>query len=102
MPRSHRRDDLAANLIRAGEREVSGTDQDEIDSYFDTENFEFHGPDGRDADYGGLTEYLRSPRAANGPTQRPCFMVAMRSQTRFSRLRSSVGRLSPFPCNTEL
>jgi hypothetical protein len=48
----------------AGELEVSGKDQTETDSYFDTENFAFHGPDGFDADYHGLTEYFRSVRAA--------------------------------------
>ena len=31
---------------------------------FDTENFAFHGPDGFDSDYAGLTEYFRSIRAA--------------------------------------
>jgi hypothetical protein len=58
------RDELVKRLVRAGELEVSGEDQDEVDSYFDTENFEFHGPDGFDADYAGLTEYFRSLRAA--------------------------------------
>ena len=64
MPRSHTRDELVARLIRAGELEVSGGDQEETDSYFDTESFEFHGPDGFDADYAGLTEFFRSLRAA--------------------------------------
>lgn len=45
-------------------RVVSGEDQDEADTYFDTKNFAFHGPDGFDADYAGLTEYFRSLRAA--------------------------------------
>jgi SnoaL-like polyketide cyclase len=58
------RDELVARLVRAGELEVSGEDQEETDSYFDTEKFEFHGPDGFDADYGGLTEYFRSIREA--------------------------------------
>jgi predicted ester cyclase len=60
----HTRDELVARLVRAGELEVSGEDQTEVDSYFDTENFQFHGPDGFDADYAGLTEYFRSLRAA--------------------------------------
>jgi hypothetical protein len=64
MPHSHTRDELVARMIRAGELEVSGGDQEEVDSYFDTENFEFHGPDGFDADYSGLTQYFRSLRAA--------------------------------------
>jgi predicted ester cyclase len=57
-------DELVARLVRAGELEVSGADQDEVDTYFDTENFRFHGPDGFDADYAGLTGYFASIRAA--------------------------------------
>ena len=49
------RDEPVASLIRAGELEVSGGHQAEIDSYFDTSNFRFHGPDGFEADYAGLT-----------------------------------------------
>jgi predicted ester cyclase len=44
--------------------EVSGTDQAETDSYFDTENFRFHSPDGFEADYAGLTNYFKAIRAA--------------------------------------
>lgn len=58
------RDELVARLIRAGELEMSGEDQEETDSYFDTERFSFHGPDGFDSDYAGLTEYFRSIREA--------------------------------------
>ena len=58
------RDELVERLVRAGQLEVSGEDQDEADTYFDTENFAFHGPDGFDVDYTGLTEYFRSLRAA--------------------------------------
>lgn len=58
------RDELVARLVRAGELEVSGENSQEVDSYFDTENFVFHGPDGFDADYAGLTDYFRSLRAA--------------------------------------
>jgi hypothetical protein len=58
------RDELVARLVRAGELEISGESQEEVDSYFDTENFSFHGPDGFDSDYAGLTEYFRSIRAA--------------------------------------
>ncbi len=50
-------------MIRAGELEVSG-DQADIDSYFDTSKFRFHGPDGFEADYAGLTNYFQSIRAA--------------------------------------
>jgi hypothetical protein len=58
------RDELVTRLVRAGELEVSGEDQAETDSYFDTENFKFHGPDGFEADYKGLTDYFRSIREA--------------------------------------
>jgi SnoaL-like polyketide cyclase len=47
-----------------GELEISGESQQEADSYFDTENFAFHGPDGFDTNYAGLTEYFQSIRAA--------------------------------------
>ncbi len=55
---------LVNRLIRAGELEVSGENQVETDSYFDTENFKFHGPDGLNADYTGLTNYFKSLREA--------------------------------------
>jgi hypothetical protein len=58
------RDELVRRLVRAGELEVSGEHQDEVGSYFDTENFAFHAPDGFDTDYAGLTAYFRSLRAA--------------------------------------
>ena len=34
------------------------------DSYFDTRQFRFHGPDGFEADYAGLTNYFKAIRAA--------------------------------------
>ena len=40
------RAELVARLVRAGELEVSGEDQAEADTYFNQENFRFHGPDG--------------------------------------------------------
>lgn len=58
------RADLVARLVRAGELEVSGEDQAETDSYFDQENFRFHGPDGFETDYAGLSAYFASIRAA--------------------------------------
>src|ERR1700709_2601424 len=58
------RDDLVARLIKAGELEVLGGDQVETDSYFDTEQFRFHGPGGFETDYSGLTNYFKSVRAA--------------------------------------
>jgi predicted ester cyclase len=63
-PNRYTRDELIARLIRAGELEVSGENPEEVDSYFDTENFTFHGPDGWDAGYAGLTEYFAALRAA--------------------------------------
>ncbi|KAB2676843.1 ester cyclase [Brucella tritici] len=59
-----RRDELIKRLIRAGELEVSGADQAETDTYFNTDEFRFHGPDGFETDYGGLTAYFQSLRAA--------------------------------------
>ncbi len=64
MPRRYTRDELVTRLVRAGELLVSGENQEEVDSYFDTEKYEFHGPDGFDAHYAGLSEYFRSLRAA--------------------------------------
>jgi predicted ester cyclase len=64
MTHTSTRDELVARLVRAGELEISGESQVEVDSYFDTENFAFHGPDGFDSDYAGLTEYFQSIRAA--------------------------------------
>jgi predicted ester cyclase len=58
------RDQLVARLKRADELEVSGEDQAETDSYFDTTQFRFHGPDGFEADYAGLTNYFKAIRAA--------------------------------------
>jgi predicted ester cyclase len=58
------RDELVARLVRAGELEISGESQEETDSYFDTENFAFHGPGGFDTGYAGLMEYFQSVRAA--------------------------------------
>jgi predicted ester cyclase len=60
----HTRDQLIARLKRAGELEISGEDQAETDSYFDTAHFRFHGPDGFEADYSGLTNYFKAIRAA--------------------------------------
>src|ERR1700719_2390110 len=54
------RDQLVARVKRAGELEVSGEDQAETDSYFDTTHFRFHGTDGFEADYSGLTDYFKA------------------------------------------
>ena len=58
------RSELVSRLVRAGELEVSGEDQAEVDTYFDRENFRFHGPDGFESGYAGLTAYFASIRAA--------------------------------------
>src|SRR5580704_13414341 len=58
------RDELVARLTKAGEAEVLGADQAEIDSYFDTGKFRFHAPDGFDTDFAGLNNYFKSVRAA--------------------------------------
>jgi predicted ester cyclase len=58
------RDELVARLIKAGEAEVLGADQTEIDSYFDTKKFRFHGPEGLETNYAGLANYFKSVRAA--------------------------------------
>jgi predicted ester cyclase len=55
---------LVARLKRAGEAEVLGADQAEIDSYFDTKQFRFHAPDGFDTDFDGLNNYFKAVRAA--------------------------------------
>lgn len=64
IPKNVSENKLVNRLIRAGELEVSGENQVETDSYFDTENFKFHGPDGFNADYTGLTNYFKSIREA--------------------------------------
>ena len=58
------RSELVSRMVRAGELEVSGEDQAEADTYFDRENFRFHGPGGFESDYAGLTAYFASIRAA--------------------------------------
>ena len=61
---SRTRDDLVARVKRAGELQVSGDNQAELDSYFDTRQFRFHGPDGFETDYAGLANYFTAIRAA--------------------------------------
>ena len=61
---SRTRDDLVARLKRAGELQVSGDNQAELDSYFDTRQFRFHGPDGFETEYAGLANYFKAIRAA--------------------------------------
>lgn len=56
--------ELVSRMVRAGELEVSGEDQAEVDTYFDQQKFRFHGPGGFETDYAGLTAYFASLRAA--------------------------------------
>jgi len=62
--RKFTRSELVSRLVRAGELQVSGEDQAELDTYFDQENFRFHGPGGFESDYAGLTAYFASVRTA--------------------------------------
>ena len=57
------REERVQGLIRAGELEVSGENQAEVDVYF-APDFAFHGPDGAELDYDGLQGYFASMRAA--------------------------------------
>ena len=58
------RDELVAHLIRAGELEISGDDPSEAESYFNVSKFRFHGPEGLETDYLGLSIYFESLRSA--------------------------------------
>ena len=62
--RKFTRSELVSRLVRAGELQVSGEDQAELDTYFDQENFRFHGPGGFESGYAGLSAYFASVRAA--------------------------------------
>jgi predicted ester cyclase len=64
MTQQFTRNELVACLVRAGELEVSGEDPAEAATYFDTEKFRFHGPDGFESDFAGLTAYFASVREA--------------------------------------
>jgi predicted ester cyclase len=61
---NYTRSELVSRLVRAGELQVSGEDQAELGTYFDQENFRFHGPGGFETDYAGLSAYFASVRAA--------------------------------------
>lgn len=58
------REQLVERLVKAGEVEVAGAPEEEIASYFDVEKFKFHGPDGFESDYAGLSAYFAAIRAA--------------------------------------
>ena len=58
------RKELVDRLVKAGVVEIEGAPPDEIATYFDTEKFRFHGPDGAETDYEGLQAYFKSIRDA--------------------------------------
>lgn len=58
------RDRLIERLVKAGELLVSGAPEAEISGYFDVDNFRFHGPDGYQSDFAGLSAYFASLRDA--------------------------------------
>lgn len=57
------RDERIRGLVRVGEMEMTGEGQAQIDAYF-APGFTFHGPDGSEWDYQGLTQYFAALRAA--------------------------------------
>jgi len=57
------REPLVSRVIRAGELMVSGENQAEVDSYFDTAQFVFHGPGGVAVNYTDLMGYFAAVRA---------------------------------------
>ncbi|RSN15419.1 hypothetical protein DMB42_00730 [Nonomuraea sp. WAC 01424] len=64
MTKQFTREELVARLIRAGELEVSGEDPAEAATYFDTDKFRFHGPDGFESGFAGLDAYFAAVREA--------------------------------------
>jgi hypothetical protein len=58
------RDQLVARLKKGWRMQISGDDQPEPDSHFDAIHFRFHGPDGFEADYSGLSDYFKAIRSA--------------------------------------
>lgn len=91
------REELVAGLIRAGEREVTGEDEAELDAYF-APGYAFHGPDGAELDYEGLKGYFASMRAAfdDLTITRGIMLVEGRRSLEPSRASSSVHRSALF------
>ena len=54
---------LTNRLIKAGELLVSVENKEELNTYFDTDNFCFHGP-GFDTDYNGLISFFKAMQDA--------------------------------------
>jgi hypothetical protein len=80
------RSELVSRLVRAGELQVSGEDQAELDSDFDRETFRFHGPDGFEADSAKLSAYFASVRAAFDDTKITRGIVVADPTTQRARL----------------
>lgn len=57
------RDELVGQLVRIGEKLMTGEDEAAVDAYFAPE-FRFHGPDGTEQDYTGLKAYFTALRDA--------------------------------------
>ena len=53
------REEIVARLIKAGGLEVVGGDRNETESYFNVAELRFHGPDGQEVDYAGLSDYSK-------------------------------------------
>jgi hypothetical protein len=63
------RDHLVERLIRAGELEISGGDQAENDTYFDTAQFRFHGPGGLERAILQASRKMLTGRSYSPPTR---------------------------------
>jgi predicted ester cyclase len=63
VARTTSREELVRGLVRVGELELTGEDEEEVDAYF-APDFVFHGADGAETDYEGLKSYFASLRAA--------------------------------------
>jgi predicted ester cyclase len=57
------REELVAGLIRVGELEMTGEDEEAVNAYF-APDFRFHGPDGVELEREGLAAFFASIRAA--------------------------------------
>ena len=55
---------FVANVERVGELLISGDRLTELASYFDTNGFRSHGPDGFETDFAGTLDFFKAFRAA--------------------------------------
>ena len=58
------RDELTSRVARVGELLISSNSHTELDSYFDSTVYRFHGPDGFEADYSDTLGYFKAIRSA--------------------------------------